>query len=286
MTLNTFHFAGNSDMNVTLGIPRLREILMTASPNIKTPMMEINIEPGMLDAATGIQNSLKRVTIADILKKVSVTRYRHTTEEHGAVQRYEVRLDFIDPDEYTSDFAVSWDEILMAVESNLIMKIHASMKKAFGIGKSSHTRLNQTIENGNHTDSHTIIKNNGDKTRGDSDDGDDDSSDEDDANETDGNAQRKSRDMVFYGEGRNDEYNKEENTNITVESPDLSTNTTDEGIYSSHDDIRSKIKSRVENLQEYNYDEGVDGGIWACFVMDFPPKTKQILVVDIVEKLA
>jgi hypothetical protein len=35
MTLNTFHFAGRSDMNVTLGIPRLREILMTASQKIK-----------------------------------------------------------------------------------------------------------------------------------------------------------------------------------------------------------------------------------------------------------
>jgi DNA-directed RNA polymerase I subunit RPA1 len=35
MTLNTFHFAGRSDMNVTLGIPRLRELLMTASKAIK-----------------------------------------------------------------------------------------------------------------------------------------------------------------------------------------------------------------------------------------------------------
>ena len=28
MTLNTFHFSGRGDMNITLGIPRLREILM------------------------------------------------------------------------------------------------------------------------------------------------------------------------------------------------------------------------------------------------------------------
>lgn len=41
MTLNTFHFAGRGDMNVTLGIPRLREILMMASKTIKTPSMEI-----------------------------------------------------------------------------------------------------------------------------------------------------------------------------------------------------------------------------------------------------
>lgn len=41
MTLNTFHFAGRGEMNVTLGIPRLREILMTANTNIKTPSAEV-----------------------------------------------------------------------------------------------------------------------------------------------------------------------------------------------------------------------------------------------------
>lgn len=43
MTLNTFHFAGRGEMNVTLGIPRLREILMTSGKNISTPMTEVNI---------------------------------------------------------------------------------------------------------------------------------------------------------------------------------------------------------------------------------------------------
>jgi len=37
--LNTFHLAGRGEMNVTLGIPRLQEILMTAAANIKTPIM-------------------------------------------------------------------------------------------------------------------------------------------------------------------------------------------------------------------------------------------------------
>lgn len=36
MTLNTFHFAGVSSKNVTLGVPRLKEIL-NLSKNIKTP---------------------------------------------------------------------------------------------------------------------------------------------------------------------------------------------------------------------------------------------------------
>lgn len=38
MTLNTFHLAG-SGANVTLGIPRLREIIMTASRELSTPTM-------------------------------------------------------------------------------------------------------------------------------------------------------------------------------------------------------------------------------------------------------
>uniref|UniRef100_A0A183KN81 DNA-directed RNA polymerase n=1 Tax=Schistosoma curassoni TaxID=6186 RepID=A0A183KN81_9TREM len=45
MTLNTFHFAGRGEMNVTLGIPRLREILMSGSSNISTPCMEVPIWP-------------------------------------------------------------------------------------------------------------------------------------------------------------------------------------------------------------------------------------------------
>jgi len=47
MTLNTFHLAGHGGANVTLGIPRLREILMTASENIKTPMMVLNLNEGI-----------------------------------------------------------------------------------------------------------------------------------------------------------------------------------------------------------------------------------------------
>jgi|TARA_B110000285_G_C15074674_1_gene590017 DNA-directed RNA polymerase I subunit RPA1 len=41
MTLNTFHLAGHGAGNMTLGIPRLKEILMTTPYNIKTPIMRL-----------------------------------------------------------------------------------------------------------------------------------------------------------------------------------------------------------------------------------------------------
>ncbi len=43
MTLNTFHFAGVAEMNVTMGLPRIIEIL-DGRKNLSTPMMEIYLQ--------------------------------------------------------------------------------------------------------------------------------------------------------------------------------------------------------------------------------------------------
>lgn len=43
MTLNTFHFAGVSAKNVTLGVPRLTEIINLAK-NIKTPSLTVYLD--------------------------------------------------------------------------------------------------------------------------------------------------------------------------------------------------------------------------------------------------
>lgn len=74
MTLNTFHFAGRGDMNVTLGIPRLREILMMASKNIKTPSMEIPFlkVSKLKKKAENLTKLLTRVVMADVLEKIIV----------------------------------------------------------------------------------------------------------------------------------------------------------------------------------------------------------------------
>ena len=44
MTLNTFHFAGVSAKNVTLGVPRLKEVINVAK-TLKTPSMTIYLTP-------------------------------------------------------------------------------------------------------------------------------------------------------------------------------------------------------------------------------------------------
>jgi DNA-directed RNA polymerase III subunit RPC1 len=43
MTLKTFHFAGVANMNVTLGVPRIKEII-NAAKTIKTPIIKVRLE--------------------------------------------------------------------------------------------------------------------------------------------------------------------------------------------------------------------------------------------------
>ena len=66
MTLNTFHFAGRGEMNVTLGIPRLREILMVGSRNIKTPAMDAPVRVGARDDAKKLQKQFNKVYLSDV----------------------------------------------------------------------------------------------------------------------------------------------------------------------------------------------------------------------------
>ncbi|KAK7285628.1 hypothetical protein RJT34_20405 [Clitoria ternatea] len=74
MTLNTFHLAGRGEMNVTLGIPRLQEIVMAAASNIKTPFMTCPLRPNKsMDDAMCLADKLKKITVADIIESMAVS---------------------------------------------------------------------------------------------------------------------------------------------------------------------------------------------------------------------
>ncbi len=59
MTLNTFHFAGVSEMNVTTGLPRLIEIL-DARKTIQSPMMEVYLK-SPFNKGEGIRKVAERI---------------------------------------------------------------------------------------------------------------------------------------------------------------------------------------------------------------------------------
>uniref|UniRef100_A0A182W273 DNA-directed RNA polymerase subunit n=1 Tax=Anopheles minimus TaxID=112268 RepID=A0A182W273_9DIPT len=110
MTLNTFHFAGRGEMNVTLGIPRLREILIFGASNIKTPTMEIPFlphrKPERLKAvAEKLRKSLNRVTVADVLENINVKTKLAVSPSR--VMIYTFRFNFLPPDAYDQDYCVT-----------------------------------------------------------------------------------------------------------------------------------------------------------------------------------
>jgi len=68
MTMRTFHYAGVAEINVTLGLPRLIEIV-DARRIPSTPMMEIHLSPEFSsdrDIAMWVSNRLETATLADI----------------------------------------------------------------------------------------------------------------------------------------------------------------------------------------------------------------------------
>jgi DNA-directed RNA polymerase subunit A" len=73
MTLNTFHYAGVAEMNVTVGLPRLIEIL-DGRKNISTPMMEICLKPPFNKGKDikKIALSIKETKLKDLASEFSI----------------------------------------------------------------------------------------------------------------------------------------------------------------------------------------------------------------------
>ena len=74
MTLNTFHFAGVSAKNVTLGVPRLTEIINIAK-NIKTPSLTVHLLGAAAkdkEAAKAVQCSLEYTTLRRVTQATEV----------------------------------------------------------------------------------------------------------------------------------------------------------------------------------------------------------------------
>ena len=74
MTLNTFHYAGVSSKNVTLGVPRLREITNVAA-NIKTPSLTVCLDPSVAsnrEWAKTIQTELAHTTLRTVTAKTEI----------------------------------------------------------------------------------------------------------------------------------------------------------------------------------------------------------------------
>jgi len=103
MTLNTFHFAGRGEANVTLGIPRLREILMVASQNMKTPVMSLPLvendsQRKCLANAEELAHRLRKVRLAEVLSELVV--FEFPCVRNGTMREYQIQMNFQQEEDY------------------------------------------------------------------------------------------------------------------------------------------------------------------------------------------
>jgi DNA-directed RNA polymerase I subunit RPA1 len=115
MTLNTFHLAGHGAANVTLGIPRLREIVMTAAKEPATPTMTLPLREHVEgNDADAFVKHVSRLTLSEVVEQVTVTeRLSGKTAEanNSRVRKYTVLLDFYPPEEYTDEYKITVDQL-------------------------------------------------------------------------------------------------------------------------------------------------------------------------------
>jgi DNA-directed RNA polymerase beta' subunit len=117
MTLNTFHLAGHAAKNVTLGIPRLREIVMTASAKISTPGMQLypHAELSKQDNEK-FAKSITRLPLSAVLDKVTVTETTGQGSQFSQARSYKIRLDFYPMKEYTQEYAIKVRDVAESIE--------------------------------------------------------------------------------------------------------------------------------------------------------------------------
>ncbi|CAH3130589.1 unnamed protein product [Porites lobata] len=310
MTLNTFHFAGRGEMNVTLGIPRLREILMTASANIKTPSMDLPLKPGpkARKRAKQLQRKFTKVTLAQVLESVDVWESLSAKQSGGRSRMHRIRLKFLSEVSYKDEFCVKASSILRYVELIFIKKIISAVLKATK-AKSSEIIIETVAENNQPRNG------NSEAGGGAQDDDDDDNAELSDEEAADGDAneakQRQRRqqhasyeppdedeenELDYYSD---DDENSEEISSLRTESlfgedgedQNLDDSAEQEKMKkakrrrSSVDDARlQRVLQSDIHVASYSYD--AENEEWCEVSLQFPVTNFKIRVSSVIEKLA
>ncbi|XP_033636533.1 DNA-directed RNA polymerase I subunit RPA1-like [Asterias rubens] len=131
MTLNTFHFAGRGEMNVTLGIPRLVEILTVASTNIKTPRMDAPLltTPHAKKRASRLKKKLTRVVLAEVIEDISVNESYLIIDAVEQYRIFKIRVNFLPHTEYKDEMHIDPSSILEYVEKRFLKRLTESIKR-------------------------------------------------------------------------------------------------------------------------------------------------------------
>ncbi|RKF71919.1 DNA-directed RNA polymerase I subunit rpa1 [Golovinomyces cichoracearum] len=140
MTLNTFHLAGHSAKNVTLGIPRLREIVMTASNKISTPTMTLRINPELTkEDGEKFAKAISVLSLSEILDEVTVQERIGKGITYPYARIYDINVKLFPSKEYIETHAISIYDVSNTFEMKFAPKLQFLTRKALGKKKGRKT---------------------------------------------------------------------------------------------------------------------------------------------------
>ncbi|GFE54135.1 DNA-directed RNA polymerase [Babesia ovis] len=134
MTLNTFHLAGHGATNVTLGIPRLVEILHTtgsaSTPYFSAPLLGSSDEEMAQNAQMAI-NALRTVPLTDVIHSVAVEDSVYMDANGEKYREYEAIVQFEDLSSFNS--VVDSIDLFSVLRMTAQCLLNGFLKKATGL---------------------------------------------------------------------------------------------------------------------------------------------------------
>ena len=130
MTLNTFHLAGHAAKNVTLGIPRLREIVMTASANISTPTMTLHlIDDISEEAGERFAKGITKLTLAEVVSEARVSERIGEGIGYAQAKIFDIQLQLFPHSDYVDCYAIHENDVLHTIEYRFIPTLIKVVRK-------------------------------------------------------------------------------------------------------------------------------------------------------------
>ncbi|KAI8987844.1 hypothetical protein BDF20DRAFT_814125 [Mycotypha africana] len=288
MTLNTFHFAGYGAANVTLGIPRLREIIMTAARKIKTPTMLLPLRPEInAKKASNFCKAVSRLTLAQLVDNVTVsekTTSKTAETNYRRSKTYSIRLNLFSEKEYKEEYRVTASKVKEVLATaflkdleELIRRDIKDTKKMEDIGKGHKISDAMNDENVDETIGDNVAQN---------------AYDSDAEMEEDAKTSRvadKNKERTSYDDPDEDDMPEDEEKTLEDEEAEL-----EEAALAGEDDEEDEPKaptmgdyeknavSKSKYCTKFVFDN--KEGAYCQIDMEFPADTKKILMVSLIEK--
>ncbi|WVO12596.1 hypothetical protein L204_100201 [Cryptococcus depauperatus] len=290
MTLNTFHLAGHGAANVTLGIPRLREIVMTASSNPTTPTMKLPLREHISDKdIETFVKQVSRLNLSAVVERVIVTERlsAKTSESDSRQRKYTVLLELYPPEEYVPEYEVTAEQIheslaysfaprLKKEIQNEIRRVAKSKEQDLLVGKGKKVQANGDEGDDEENEQPEL------RRRGRDDELDDD---DEDSYQLKRAAQAKQHEYEEESDAASDAADLEDFVEKELENDDgeIENDAVEKAQKDQKaDDLAELFKLSSKYASTFSFDN--HAGKSAQFDLEFPATAPKLLLVDIIER--